>query len=992
MPVVVIIFAFISVISVSAHIDKNVTKITVSNTRQIYQGEEIVPRDFNVIAEYSDGTSERVYDYDIIGYSTTTAETQNLTFKYGSVSCVHELKLQKCNLNIPINENVELNAMTGSVGNVLWYTENDSPFSIISKRTIYTMNQSYAGYIQYVTVSGLRSGVGTLKCKDTISDLVIAIDKVAVYRKVDNYKFDKTQVYLPVGETLVLNEEMSPYYDDMRKTIYSTDDTVASITKDGAVKANAIGSTEIISSLWDGRNQAKCKVYVVEPTSSIEVEESSFSFTKRGETKKVNFNVLPSNATIKNVVFTSSDTSVATINNNGEITAVGNGSAYIVIKSVDGFSECKIPVSVSGLVMGINVPKKTIDLTNVGQEYDLNVSVIPNNAINKKLSFKSADTNIVTIASSGKIKAKAIGETDITVVADDGGFEEKIHVIVHPETIIRYVRPYDVKSNCWSGETVHQEKVKWGDTFEIKPLKKDGYTYKGIYNDFHGNNYVGRIKDGSTIVAKYEEYEYYVQFDPIKPTKITLGIWNHSPYYSYSDNLTYLELKVTPKITAETDIALTVDNPSIACFNNNASKYTTQSDYISDNNGIENITLKLKKVGTVKVTATVSGTTLSPVSITLNISKTKDGKFVVEKNYLPSFKAICSCPNQVEFTLPYDNNLDRYIIYREDSKGKITELCHETANFFEGKSHLCYDYNLKPGQTYQYYARAFYTDGTCSKQMYAKVKMDYKPKLTVSSAGYKSIKVSVEEPRPFPNNGICNIYRSTDQKNWELVFSNYSYSFTDKNLKTGKKYYYKAVINYEGKNTPYSEIKSCAPKLSKPSLKTSKSTVDSITIEWKKIAGASKYNLYISTDGKNWSKAYVTDKTSMTFKGLKSGTIYKFKAVAIDKSGKNKSSTGSVLTTATKCKAPSITVKSTAAKTVTISWKKVDGATGYTIYYSTKKDGDYKKLGTTTGTSYKNKTLTSGKTYYFKVIANKKVSDKLTINSAYSNIKSIKIK
>ncbi|MGN0468252.1 MAG: fibronectin type III domain-containing protein, partial [Acutalibacteraceae bacterium] len=108
-------------------------------------------------------------------------------------------------------------------------------------------------------------------------------------------------------------------------------------------------------------------------------------------------------------------------------------------------------------------------------------------------------------------------------------------------------------------------------------------------------------------------------------------------------------------------------------------------------------------------------------------------------------------------------------------------------------------------------------------------------------------------------------------------------------------------------------------------------------------------------------------------------------------SKKVSSSVYTQLTTATKTDAPSIKVTSTAKKTAKVSWSKVSGATGYTVYYSTSKNGTYKKLASTTSTSYTNKKLSSGKTYYFKVIANKKVGS-TTINSAYSAVKSVKVK
>ena len=60
------------------------------------------------------------------------------------------------------------------------------------------------------------------------------------------------------------------------------------------------------------------------------------------------------------------------------------------------------------------------------------------------------------------------------------------------------------------------------------------------------------------------------------------------------------------------------------------------------------------------------------------------------------------------------------------------------------------------------------------------------------------------------------------------------------------------------------------------------------------------------------------------------------------------------------------------------------------MYYATKKDGSYKKLGTATGTPFKKK-VTKGKTYYVKVRAVKKNSKGKTVYGAYSDVKSVKV-
>ena len=88
-------------------------------------------------------------------------------------------------------------------------------------------------------------------------------------------------------------------------------------------------------------------------------------------------------------------------------------------------------------------------------------------------------------------------------------------------------------------------------------------------------------------------------------------------------------------------------------------------------------------------------------------------------------------------------------------------------------------------------------------------------------------------------------------------------------------------------------------------------------------------------------------------------------------------------------KVSDFTVKGTTA--VTLKWDAVKGADGYQIYYSTSKDGKYKKLTSTTKTSLKKSTLKSGKKYYFKVRAYKKASES-TLYGSFSSVKSAKIK
>ncbi len=169
-------------------------------------------------------------------------------------------------------------------------------------------------------------------------------------------------------------------------------------------------------------------------------------------------------------------------------------------------------------------------------------------------------------------------------------------------------------------------------------------------------------------------------------------------------------------------------------------------------------------------------------------------------------------------------------------------------------------------------------------------------------------------------------------------------------------------------------------------------TTSSINLKWSKVSGASGYAVYqYNSKAEKYEKIASVKKNKLTVKKLKAGRSYKFKVRAYKTvSGTNYyGSYSSTLSTATKPIAP--TLKAAAGtKQAKLSWNKVAGASGYAVYYSTSKNGTYKKLATTKSTKFTVKRLKSGKTYYFNVRAYK-TADR-NIYSSPSSAKGVRVK
>ena len=172
---------------------------------------------------------------------------------------------------------------------------------------------------------------------------------------------------------------------------------------------------------------------------------------------------------------------------------------------------------------------------------------------------------------------------------------------------------------------------------------------------------------------------------------------------------------------------------------------------------------------------------------------------------------------------------------------------------------------------------------------------------------------------------------------------------------------------------------------------TTKSTTSSIAISWKKVGGASGYQLQMKS-GKTYKSVATTSKTKVTVKKLKAGTKYTFRVRAYTVvSGVKYYSSWTTISTATSPATPSLKV-SAGKKSATLKAAK-QTADGFVIYRADSKNGTFKKIATVKGTSlsFKNKSLKSKRAYYYKVRAYVSVNG-VNYYSAYSTVKTVKAK
>ena len=283
-----------------------------------------------------------------------------------------------------------------------------------------TLTLNYASY--YSRTLTLKNGSGTAVSLSPGERVVfgeISVPKKIVH--VTGVTLNKTALSLVNGTNETLIATVAPN-DAADKSVNwsSSNESVATVNSSGKVTAKAVGTTTITVTTVDGGKTATCTVTVTPIlVSSISLSNASVNV---GSTVTLTPTISPSNAANKNVTWSSSDTGKATVNSSGVVTGVSAGTVTITATAQDGSGvsgSCTVTVN-NVPVTSVTLNKSSLSLVN-GTNETLVATVNPSNATNKSVNWSSSNTSVATVNSSGKVTAKAVGTTTITVTTVDGG-------------------------------------------------------------------------------------------------------------------------------------------------------------------------------------------------------------------------------------------------------------------------------------------------------------------------------------------------------------------------------------------------------------------------------------------------------------------------------------------------------------------------------------------------------------------------------------------
>ena len=367
----------------------------------------------------------------------------------------------------------------------------------------------------------------------------------------------------------------------------SDNEAVATVAEDGTVTAVSVGVAYITATC--GNVSATCKV-TVNPIIASSVELNIDDLTLLiGQTDRLIATVQPDNTTDKTVTWISDNEAVATVAEDGTVTAVSVGVTYVTATCGNVSATCKVtvnPIPASGVVL--NVEDMTLF---VGQTDRLTATVEPENTTDATVTWASDNEVVAKVSADGTVTAISVGIANVTATCGDVSATCKVTVnpftasgiVLNVKDMSLFIGQSDKLTATVEPENVTDATIRWqSDNEAVAKVSADGMVTAvsvGVAN------ITATCGDVSATCK--------VMVNPIPASGVVLNVEDITIFVGQTDRLT---ATVEPENTTDATVTWASDNEVVA-------KVSADGTVTAVSVGVANITAKCGDVSaTCKVT------------------------------------------------------------------------------------------------------------------------------------------------------------------------------------------------------------------------------------------------------------------------------------------------------------------------------------------------------------------------------------------------------
>lgn len=336
---------------------------------------------------------------------------KRLTCNIRVIQTVTSITLNPSKKDIAIGDNLTINAtVEPKINNVKlhWVTSDSSVVAIKSSDNLST------------TVTGVNGGVAVITAINQ-DNVIVGSCLINVFQPIKTITLSETSVSVPLSDRwFQLYASIEPYAAKDQEIVWqSSDPSILTVDTHGKVTLKKAGKASVIAtSKVDASVTAICNVIVTKSVTGITLDYTSRDMYV-GETFRLTYVVKPSDSSNAAVTWSSSNSSVASVDKSGLVSAKSVGTAVIILKANDGgyIATCTIKVSRTATAVKLDVTDLTM---NVGDYYYLETTLTPADSTESTLSWESSDKKVATVSKTGKVIAKSAGKAIIMVKTKSG--------------------------------------------------------------------------------------------------------------------------------------------------------------------------------------------------------------------------------------------------------------------------------------------------------------------------------------------------------------------------------------------------------------------------------------------------------------------------------------------------------------------------------------------------------------------------------------------
>ena len=318
---------------------------------------------------------------------------------------VESITLNRTSAALKVGESVQL-AATVSPGDatdpsVSWSSSNTRVAAVTGEGFVRAREEGKA------TITA-RAGDKTATCLVTVSQNVVAVTDLTL---------SDLLITLKVNETHQLTATVSPS-NATDKTVFwsSSDNGVATVSSSGLVTAIGNGTANIYATAGNVTKMCLVSVSGGPVAFTLSLNRVELDLHPQ-ETFLLVATVSPSGATNDPVTWNSNDTAVATVSENGLVTAVGAGNAWITARIGREQAACSVTVTDDQVAVTSILLNKTSLALNEGETFQLTATVYPEDATDKTVTWTSSNTAVAAVGNNGLVVAISEGTATVTATA-----------------------------------------------------------------------------------------------------------------------------------------------------------------------------------------------------------------------------------------------------------------------------------------------------------------------------------------------------------------------------------------------------------------------------------------------------------------------------------------------------------------------------------------------------------------------------------------------